>query len=97
MDQPIACSLSPAEYRTRVQSFGQIADAALRSREPREDGVRLAFEATDATERALRDLIAAESRCSPFLEFALERDGDTLTLDVTGPPDAQPIIAELMA
>jgi hypothetical protein len=36
------------------------------------------------------------SSCS-FLHFDLDRDGDTLRLEVTGPDQAQPIIAELFA
>jgi hypothetical protein len=42
-------------------------------------------------------LIAAESQCCPFLRFDLARDDATLHLDITGPDEAQPIIAELFA
>jgi MerR family copper efflux transcriptional regulator len=97
MDQPIACSLPPAEFRTRRATIDQIARAAIVSREPIDGGVRLTFTGEDATESALRDLIAAEAECCPFLTMSLERTGDVLTLDVTGPADAQPIVAELFA
>jgi hypothetical protein len=42
-------------------------------------------------------VIAAESSCCAFLSMALERSGDGLVLDITGPQDARPIIAELFA
>ena len=97
MEQPIACSLDAADYAARRQQTAEIARDALRSREPAEGGVHLTFAATDATERELRDVIAAEADCCSFLRFALDRDGETLRLNVTGPADAQPIIAELFA
>ena len=43
-------------------------------------------------ERRLRELIAAESSCCSFLSFSLERVDGELVLDVTGPPDARPVI-----
>jgi MerR family copper efflux transcriptional regulator len=95
MDTPIACSLPPAEFASRRASIDQIARSALMSRERIEDGARLAFAAE--AEDALRELIAAEAQCCPFLQMDLRRSGDALTLDVTGPEDAQPLIAELFA
>ena len=95
--EPIACSLSTDDYRARGAAVAQIADDALRSRDPRDGGARLTFTGGDATEARLRELIAAEAECCPFLRFELDRDGDTLTLDVTGPDEARPIIDELFA
>jgi hypothetical protein len=97
MDQPIACSLSPTDRAVRKDDLGALARRALRSREPLPDGARLTFAAHGDTERELRAVVAAEAECCPFLSFDLDRDGDLLRLDVTGPNDAQPIIAELFA
>jgi hypothetical protein len=93
MDRPIACSLSSADYAERRAHIDEIARAALLAREPTESGARMTF--TAGAEDALRELIAAEAECCPFLRMELRGDGDTLTLDVTGPDDAQPIIAEM--
>ena len=93
--EPIACSLDAAEYAARRGDAARIAHDALRSREPLDHGARLTFDASDATERRLRELIAAETRCCPFLRIDLDRDGDALRVDVTGPDEAQPIIAQL--
>jgi hypothetical protein len=97
MEKPIACTLPPADLRARGDHIAQIAQRALRSREPLERGARLTFAGDAVTERDLRDLIAAESQCCAFLTFDLEREDDALRLDVTGPEDAQPIIAQLFA
>lgn len=97
MDQPIACSLSAADYAARKDEIDGITRRALRSRERLEGGARLTFAASAGTERELRDLIAAEARCCSFLHFELHRSGDLLQLDVTGPDAAEPVIAELFA
>jgi alkanesulfonate monooxygenase SsuD/methylene tetrahydromethanopterin reductase-like flavin-dependent oxidoreductase (luciferase family) len=97
MDRSFACSLPPAGLRERRAVIDEIARAALRSRDPITGGARLTFTGGDDTERALRDLIAAESECCPFLRFDLERGDDEVRLDVTGPAEAQPMLAEMFA
>jgi hypothetical protein len=97
MEQPIACTLSAADYAARAQDTGELAARALRSCQPISDGTRLIFDADPQTERDLRQVIAAEAQCCAFLRMELRTEADTLVLDVTGPADAQPIIAELFA
>ena len=95
MEQPIACTLSPGQYRNRTGELTALAARALRSREHSVDGERLIFLDSPENERELRAVIAAESSCCAFLRMALERTDDGLVLDIAGPPDARPIIAEL--
>jgi MerR family copper efflux transcriptional regulator len=97
MNQPIACSLTPAEAGARTDQTAAIAGRALVRREPTPGGERLVFEDDAEIEAELRDLIAAEAQCCPFLEMELRRVGETLELDVTGPAEARPIIEELFA
>ena len=97
MNGSFACSLPPAGLRERRAVIDEIARAALRSRERIPGGARLTFTGTADAERALRDLVAAEAECCPFLRLDLERAGDELRLDVTGPEEAQPMLAELFA
>jgi hypothetical protein len=97
MNQPIACTLSASDYVSRRDEIAAIGRQALRSREPLAGGARLTFAAAGDTERRLREVIAAEAGCCSFLRFELGGDGQTLLLDITGPDDAQPIIAELFA
>jgi MerR family copper efflux transcriptional regulator len=95
MDTPIACSLSASDLRTRTDELSALAARALVRREPIAHGERLTFRAEFETE--VKSAIAAEQTCCSFLAFATARDGETLVVDVTGPADAQPIIAELFA
>jgi hypothetical protein len=94
---PIACSLTAADYRRRLDDAGQLAKAALRRREPLEGGARLTFADEPEVEQRLTGFVAAELRCCPFLTLKLERVAGELVLDVTGPNDAAPIIEELFA
>jgi hypothetical protein len=97
MDQPIACTLSGADYVERTQDTAALSRRALRSQEPIPDGTRLTFEASADTERQLREVVAAEARCCAFLRMDLQPGEDALVLEITGPAEAQPIIAELFA
>jgi hypothetical protein len=97
MDAPIACTLTPGEYRGRTSALASLAARALRSREQTPDGERLICADGQDTERELRAVIAAESSCCAFLRMGLERADDGLVLDIAGPQDARPIIVELFA
>jgi hypothetical protein len=97
MVQPIACTLSAADYAARVEDTAALTRRALRSREPIPDGARLSFDADPDIERQLRDIIAAEAQCCAFLRMQLQTADSALVLDITGPPEASPIIAELFA
>ena len=97
MDTPIACSLSAAAYAQRRAQTAVLVRGALRDRHPIPGGERLRFHAGDGVERRLREVVAAEAACCPFLTVELRRDGDALRLDVTGPDEARPIVAELFA
>jgi hypothetical protein len=97
MDQPIACTLSPGEFQDRTGRLAALAARALRSREATAGGERLVFADSGETERELRAAIAAEARCCAFLRLDLRRGSDGLVLDISGPEEARPIIAELFA
>jgi hypothetical protein len=97
MEQPIACTLSPGRYEERTGELAALAARALRSREQTADGERLTFAGGADIERELRAVIAAEASCCAFLRMDLQRAGGGLVLDIAGPRDARPIIAELFA
>jgi hypothetical protein len=97
MEQPIACTLAPGDYRDRTRALAALAARALRGREQTADGERLVFADSPDTERELRAMIAAEADCCAFLRMDLRRADDGLVLDVAGPQEARPIIAELFA
>ena len=94
-DAPIACTLTPGQYADRTGGLAALAARALRTRKQTAAGERLVFTDTSDIERELRAVIAAEASCCAFLRMELERTDDGLVLDVAGPQDARPIIAEL--
>jgi hypothetical protein len=95
MDVPIACTLSADQLRRRTGELAVLAARAVRSRERTDEGERLTFADGHDIERELRATIAAEASCCAFLRMELRRTEDGLVLDVAGPEDARPIIAEL--
>jgi hypothetical protein len=97
MDAPLACTLTPGQYADRTGELAGLAARTLRSREQTPAGERLVFADTPEIERELRAVIAAEASCCAFLTMDLQRIADGLVLDILGPPDARPVIAELFA
>jgi hypothetical protein len=92
----VACSLAPAQRGDRAALIGALTADALVDHEPIAGGVRWRFRASAGVEQRIRDLVHAESECCPFLRFDLKRDA-ALVLDITGPPDAQPVILKFFA
>lgn len=86
----IACTLTSAELRERRAHIQAIAERSLRSRRRVPHGEQLIFE--PAAEAALRELVALEAECCPFLALDLRRAGDALELTVTGPDEAAAVI-----
>ena len=92
-DPPIACTLSPADMHQRLADWQSVVDTA-EGREPTEGGMRLRFP-PDTDVAAVAALAAAEQTCCQFFTFTLTI-GATTTLDITGPPDALPVIEALV-
>jgi hypothetical protein len=91
-EPPIACTLTPDGMTARRALIDELAADGLIDRTPTESGLRIRLRNTPPIEQRTRELIAAESRCCAFLEFSLGRDHGDLVLDITGPPDARPVI-----
>jgi hypothetical protein len=96
-DTPIACTLQPEEMRDRAASIDALLEEALLEQRPIDGGVRSIFRDAPDVERRIHDLIAAESRCCAFLSFATGRDQNALWLDITGAPEARPVIEQFFA
>jgi len=92
---PIACSLSGAELGTREREWRAVARAALVERTEIAGGIRLRFRGEGDVAERLRQLIAAERECCPFLDMSLTPGDGELVLDITAQQDAQPVL-ELM-
>jgi hypothetical protein len=96
-DIPIACTLDPAQMRDRGALIDALLEEALLDQRPIEGGLRSRFRDAPQIEQRIQDLIAAESRCCAFLSFATGREQDALWLDITGAPEARPLIERFFA
>jgi MerR family transcriptional regulator, copper efflux regulator len=92
----IACSLDPADQESRFAEFADLAEVALLEavRTPR--GAHLLLRNGDAVQASLGRLIEAERRCCSFLEFTVVSSGDCMRVNVSGPPEAAPLIERLL-
>jgi hypothetical protein len=89
---PIACTLGPEDMTARQALIDALARDALLDRTPTEAGVRVRLRDDPAVERRTRELVAAEAHCCAFLTFALAHEDGALVLDISGPPEARPVI-----
>jgi DNA-binding transcriptional MerR regulator len=91
---PIACTLPADRIDTRIVEWQERLSQTV-DRRSIDGGVRLWF-APDVDVAELAALAAAEQRCCPFFTFGLTIGEEGVALDVTGPPDAQPVIEALV-
>ena len=96
-ETPIACSLSSDDMTERMALIDELAVDGLVDRQSTDAGVRVRLRDTPDIEARTRRLIAAEASCCPFMTFDLRRDGGALVLDITGPPEARPVIDMFLA
>jgi hypothetical protein len=96
-DVPIACTLTPGDMTARIALIDALAADGLIDRTATDTGLRVRLRDTPEIERRTRALVAAESKCCAFLDFALDRDGEHLILDIAGPHDARPVIDRFFA
>ncbi len=89
---PVACSLQGADARDRLAVIARLREDALLDRYEILDGLRARFRDAPGVEDRIHALIAAEARCCPFLSFDLRREAGVLCLDVSGAPEARPVI-----
>jgi len=89
----IACSLDPSHVGQRVEDWNRVLSASV-SRSALPGGVRVHFH-DDVDIAGLARLAAAEHDCCSFFQFGIAVGPDGVTLDVTGPDDAQDVIASV--
>jgi hypothetical protein len=91
---PIACTLSPADYRRRLAEIAALSRDALRRVERRDLTLDLCY-APEAADR-VRQLVEQERLCCAFLQFELHEEVDEVRLLVTIPPAAAEAVPELL-
>jgi len=98
MDEPaIACSLNPQDHQRRLAAIRELGEVALLDVEPRLDGALLSFRDSDGVRDQLASIVQAEAACCSFLGMTLGSDEGRLTLAISAPPDAMPVVGELAA
>jgi hypothetical protein len=84
-DLPIACTLTPDGMTVRLALIEALSADGLIARTPTDAGLRVRLRDTPDIEQRTRELVAAESTCCAFLNFAIGHEGGELVLDISGP------------
>lgn len=79
---PVACTLTPAGLAARGRRWQELVARAMTGRAQTPDGLRLCFRGEPGEEEELRGLAAAETECCPWATWTVERDADTIVLDI---------------
>ena len=98
-DIPIACTLTDAELRERRKTvLDAFRNAVLETTEVPQ-GYAFRLEPRSNVLAQLAHLVDLERQCCPFLTFKIivEAGDQPFTLEITGPPEAKPAIANLFA
>jgi hypothetical protein len=95
-DLPIACSLSAAEQSSRLADMRAVGHRALLAAETTGGRATLRFRAGAGARKQLAAIVAAEAECCPFLDLKLREAAGVISLTVTAPAGAEPILAELV-
>ena len=93
---PIACSLPAGDQRERLEEMSSLSARLLSVDRDGGRGSVLRFERDAETESRLRGIVAAEGECCPFLDLTLRSEGSKLSLSVSGPDGAEPVIDEIV-
>jgi DNA-binding transcriptional MerR regulator len=89
----IACSIEPGLAVERIEDWKSLLAQAA-DRQPVPSGIRVSFP-RNVDIGALSGLAASEQTCCQFFNFTISIATDAVSLDVTGPQDAQPVIASV--
>jgi hypothetical protein len=98
MDLPIICTLTEEELRERRRTILDAVGKSALEVASLPDGYAYTFEASSEILSQLTRLIDLERQCCRFLTFKVivQGNGQHIRLEVTGPPEAKPIIAEFL-
>jgi hypothetical protein len=88
IELPIACSLGPHELAGRADEWRALGESALIGAARTEAAAVQRYRRAPEVEARLRELVALEAECCPFLDFERAEEGDEIVLKVSGPPEA---------
>jgi hypothetical protein len=93
--EAVACFLDGQAYRVRVARIQALMEQALRSRERLATSVRLRFRRDVDVETRLKELVAFEQKCCPFLVLELETLPGEMVLTISGPESAAAVLDDV--
>jgi hypothetical protein len=79
---PVACALTAADLAAQGERWERLAARAMTGRADTADGLRVCFRPEPGAEDELRRLVAVESRCCPWADWAVQTAAGQLVLDV---------------
>jgi hypothetical protein len=96
MELPIVCTLSEEELQQRRHDVLNSVHAAVIKTTELPNGYAYEFAFNPEMLAALARLVALEHECCRFLTFriSVEAGGAVVTLEITGPSEAKPVIAD---
>ena len=83
---PVACTLSPLEFRSRASWLRRLTDKALISHTLRGSTARLKYKSGAGSD--VERLVREESNCCAFLDFNVASVDDGIELAISAPPEA---------
>ena len=91
-DQEVICRLPASDRTQRTADFRALFADAFIDHERTLDGVRWTLRAGAATEAESRRLADLEARCCDGVRFSVDRRGDRVVWEITGPGTAKPLL-----
>lgn len=86
------CSRSGDELFAIGRSLRAAVAEDLVERDRTPDGLRLRIGRQADTISAMREFVRREQECCSFFDFTVHEDDDALTVMMTGPPQAAPLL-----
>jgi hypothetical protein len=88
----LTCSKGSEEVAEIAKLLLTLAGRSLSPPERTATGYRLRLRPDAEVETTLRDFMRRDKECCPFLDFSVNRDQETLQLDVRGPEAASRLL-----
>ena len=92
---PIACTLTPGNYKARVLRIRDLAAHSLRT--ARRELLRLHLTYAPAAAHEVRSLVREEQACCAFLQFGVRDDAQCVHVTITAPKEARDAADDLFA
>jgi MerR family transcriptional regulator, copper efflux regulator len=91
---PIVCTLSGSDSRARAVAVRELGNRALVGVEAHDGRALLRFH---GERERVEGLVAAESQCCAFFQFAVTRDGEKIDVEIRTPEGGEPLLRALVA